>query len=384
MPAVSEKTSVTPDTSPPVDRARRLGPTFVDLAKEADDTDSFVTANYAHLKNAGLIEAAVPAELGGGGFEIRDMAEMLRELAKHCGSTALALSMHTHQVVTLAWRWKHQKAPVDAILKRIAAERIVLVTSGGADWVAGSGKAEKVDGGFRITGRKIFASGSPVGDIFMTTALFEEPGEPVQCLHFGIPMTSPHLKVIPTWKTLGMRGTASNDVSIDGHVVPEAGVALKRKAGEWHLLFHIIAMIAIPLIYSVYVGVTESARDIAVTMVKKRRADHHVASAVGRIELDLRAAQLAREAMIAAAEKGNPGHATTKEVMTGRNLIARHAIAAVNTAMEAAGGAAYFRANGLERRFRDIQGARFHPMQESQFLEYAGRLALGLPVETMF
>lgn len=384
MAAVSEKITPAPETTTPLDRARRLGPILVENAQGPDDTDEFVANNYAAIKQAGLIEAAVPVELGGGGYEVRDMADMLREIAKSCGSTALALSMHTHQVVTLAWRWKHQKAPVDAILKRIAAERLVLVTSGGADWVAGSGKAERVDGGYRITGRKIFASGSPAGDMFMTTAVYEEPGQPPQCLHFGIPMTSPNLKVVPTWKTMGMRGTASHDISIDGHVVPDAGVALKRKAGEWHPLFHTIAMIAIPLIYSVYLGLAESARDIAVAMVKKRRADHHMTSAVGRMQLDIRAAQLAREAMIVASERGNPGHETTNEVMTGRNLVARHALAAVSTAMEAAGGGAYFRVNGLERRFRDIQGARFHPMQESQFLEYSGRFALGLPVDTVF
>ena len=90
-------------------------------------------------------------------------------------------------------------------------------------------------------------------------------------LHFGIPMNSPNLRIDPVWKTLGMRGTASHDVIIEGHVVPEAAVALKRKAGEWHPLFQIIGTIAIPLIYSVYLGVAESARDIAVKLAKKRR-----------------------------------------------------------------------------------------------------------------
>ena len=65
------------------------------------------------------------------------------------------------------------------------------------------------------------------------------------------------------WRTLGMRGTGSNDVMIDGHVVPDAAVAVKRKAGEWHPLFQIIATIAFPLVYSVYLGVAESAREIA-------------------------------------------------------------------------------------------------------------------------
>ncbi len=58
-------------------------------------------------------------------------------------------------------------------------------------------------------------------------------------------------------------------------MVPEAAVALRRKAGEWHPLFQIIATIAFPLIYSVYVGVAESARDIAIGLAKKKQPNHH-------------------------------------------------------------------------------------------------------------
>ncbi len=106
-------------------------------------------------------------------------------------------------------------------------------------------------------------------------------------LHFGIPMNSPNLRIDPVWKTLGMRGTASHDVIIEGHVVPEAAVALKRKAGEWHPLFQIIGTFAIPLIYSVYLGVAESARDIAVKLAKKRRSDHHILQLVGQMDSEL-------------------------------------------------------------------------------------------------
>ena len=58
---------------------------------------------------------------------------------------------------------------------------------------------------------------------------------------------------------------------IDGHVVPEAAVAARRKAGEWHPLFQIIATIAFPLVYSVYLGVAESARDIAIGWQEGKR-----------------------------------------------------------------------------------------------------------------
>ena len=73
--------------------------------------------------------------------------------------------------------------------------------------------------------------------------------------------------------------------------------------------------------------------------------------------------------------------ATVNEVMTCKRLVTDHAIRAVELAMETAGGAGFYRAAGLERRFRDIQGARYHPLQAGPQAEYAGAMALGLPVD---
>jgi alkylation response protein AidB-like acyl-CoA dehydrogenase len=367
------------------DIARELGPVFAERANSATDEDQFVADNYASLKAAGLVEAGVPAELGGGGADVDELAEMLRILSYHCGSTALAFSMHTHQVAIPAWRWKVQKATeVEPLLKRIAAERIIMVSSGGSDWIGGSGKAEKVDGGYRISARKVFSSGSPAGDLLMTGAVLETEGEPPTVLHFGVPMSSPAVKVQNNWRVLGMRGTGSNDVVIDGHIVPEAAVAARRKAGEWDPLFHIIATIAFPLVYSVYLGVAESARDIALGVAKKKKPDQHMIQLAGRMDTELAAAKLARDWMLAAVRLDAPSAGTVNQVMMGRQLCARHAIAAVELAMELAGGAGFYRATGLERRFRDIQAARYHPLQAGPQAQYAGSIALGLPVERVF
>lgn len=368
-----------------VAKANELGRDFAARAEVADDSDSFVADNYAALKTSGLVEAGVPVELGGGGADVDELAQMLRTMARHCSSTALAFAMHTHQVAIPAWRWKHQKVTaVEPLLKRVAAEKIILLSSGGSDWVAGSGKAERVEGGFKITARKIFSSASPAGSLLMTSAVLEEQGEAPMVLHFGIPMTSPQVRIDPVWKTMGMRGTASHDVIIDGHVVPEAAVALKRKAGEWHPLFQTIATVAFPLIYGVYLGVAESARDLALALAKKRRPDRHVVDLVGRMDTELRAAEMAHSYMLSVVNRNAPSAETVNDVMIGRRLVADHAIRAVELAMEAAGGSGFYRAQGLERRFRDIQGARYHPMQNGQQSEYAGAMAMGLPVDKIF
>ncbi len=362
-----------------------LGKDFASRAATADETDSFVSENYNTLKTSGLFEAGVPVELGGGGADVAELAGLLRTMAHYCGSTALAFAMHTQQVAIPAWRWQHQKlAATEPLLKRIATEKIIVMTSGGSDWIAGSGKAERVEGGYKITARKVFASASPVGSLLMTSAVLAEAGEVPMVLHFGIPMNSPHVRIDPVWKTMGMRGTSSHDVVIDGHVVPDAGIALKRKAGEWHPLFHIIATIAIPLIYSVYVGVAENARSIAVELARKRRNDHHITNLVGQMDTELCGARLALQHMLDVVARNAPSAESVNDVMMGRRLVAVHAIKAVELAMEAAGGAAFYRASGLERCFRDIQGARYHPMQQGQQAEYAGAMALGLPVDRIY
>jgi acyl-CoA dehydrogenase len=308
---------------------------------------------------------------------------MLRVLARACGSTALAFSMHTHQVAIPAWRWRHQKvAAVEPLLRRVAAERIIILSSGGSDWIGGSGKAEKVEGGYRVTARKVFASGAEAGSILMTGAIHEDDDGSRSVIHFGAPMKSPQVRIEDTWRTLGMRGTASNDVVIDNLFIPDANIAFTRKAGEWHPVYQTIATIAFPLIYAVYVGVAESARDIAVGLARNK--PHSDLSLAGRMDTELRGAQIAHGWMLETAARNAPSADTVNEVMIGRALVARHAIKAVELAMELAGGASFYRSTGLERRFRDIQGARFHPMQAGPQARYAGAMALGLPTATVF
>lgn len=364
--------------------ARRLAPDFASRAAAHDEGDRFVADNYRALKAAGLVEAAVPRELGGRGAEMAELCDMLREIAHGCGSTALAFSMHTHQVAIPAWRWRHQKvAAVEPLLKRVAAEKLILLTSGGSDWIGGSGKAVKVADGYRVTARKVFTSGAEAGDLLMTGAVLDDQGT-ARVLHFAVPMKAPEVKVLDTWRTLGMRGTGSNDVAIEELLIPDAGVSFARNAGEWHPVFQIIATVAMPLIYAAYLGVAESARDIAVGLARKKPAGPHLVDLAGRMDTALRAAQLAHRHMIATAEANAPSETSVNEVMIGRSLVAARAIEAVGLAMELAGGAGFYRANGLERRFRDIQGARFHPMQQGPQAAYAGSMALGLPVDRVF
>jgi alkylation response protein AidB-like acyl-CoA dehydrogenase len=130
----------------------------------------------------------------------------------------------------------------------------------------------------------------------------------------------------------------------------------------------------------VYLGIAEAAREIAIERVRSRRDGQDVALVVGEMENELATARFAHRNMIEAATIAEPGEQATNRVMTGRAVLARAAIRAVEKAMDAAGGAGFYRELGLERHFRDVQAARFHPLQEMVQLRYAGRMALGLDI----
>ena len=363
------------------DRAGRIADAIAVHAATHDADDSFVEEAYALLKAEGFFKALVPVEFGGGGAEVSEICQVIRRLGAACGSTALAFAMHSHLVAVAAWRWKHQGAPTEGLLKRVAAEDLVLVSSGGSDWLDSGGVATRVDGGFTISARKPFSSGSPAGDLLSTSAVWNDPDGGPTVLHFAVSLKAPGVSLMDTWHTLGMRGTGSHDIVLSDVFVPDAAVAGRRPQGPWHPLFHAISMVAFALIYSAYVGVAEGARATALTLARRKGEDEALLLLVGEMENAFATAEMALERMILLADTGTPGPDATSRAMIGRTLVGRAAIATVERAMEVAGGAAFYRATGLERAFRDIQGARFHPLQEKPQQRYTGRLALGWDID---
>ena len=363
------------------ERAHRVAEAIRGHTAAHDADDSFVTEGYAALKDDGFFTALVPEELGGGGASVSEICDAIRVLAAACGSTALAFSMHSHLVAVAAWRWRHQGAPTEGMLRRVAGEGLILVSSGGSDWLESGGTAEKVEGGFRINGRKPFSSGSPGADLLSTSAVYDDPENGPTVLHFSVPLKAEGVELVETWQVLGMRGTGSNDIVLTDVFVPDAAIMGRRPKGVWHMLFHIISMIAFPLIYSAYLGVAEGARDLALAAAKKRPGGAQLPQLAGEMENALMSGRLAHRRMTELADTGSPGPETTSEAMVLRTLVAKAAIETVERAVLLAGGGAFYRRMGLERAWRDVQAARFHPLQEKPQLELTGRVALGWGID---
>jgi alkylation response protein AidB-like acyl-CoA dehydrogenase len=151
------------------DVARSLGEEFAGRAEAHDEGDTFVSLNYAALKQHRVFSAAVPKELGGGGATHREVADMLRTMAQYCGSTALALSMHQHLIAATVWKYRRGQGG-EPLLKNVAEKQLVLVSTGAGDWLESNGSMTKTDGGYLVSARKHFASQSAVGDILVTSA----------------------------------------------------------------------------------------------------------------------------------------------------------------------------------------------------------------------
>lgn len=72
-----------------------------------------------------------------------------------------------------------------------------------------------MEGGYRISGRKIFGSGSPAGTLLVTSAVYDDPADGLTVLHFPVPLAAEGVTVLDNWRTLGMRATGSHDVLLD-------------------------------------------------------------------------------------------------------------------------------------------------------------------------
>jgi alkylation response protein AidB-like acyl-CoA dehydrogenase len=368
------------------ERMERLGRRFAAGSEDHDRDDSFVSENFAALKEEKIFSALIPKELGGGGISHRTMCQVLRIMARHCGATALSLSMHQHLAAFQTWNHMHGK-PVGKFLEKVAAGQLVLISTGANDWLASSGNAVKTDGGYKVTARKSFASGSPSGDFLMTSAPCLDPAEGWQVLHFPVPFTAPGLSLVQDWKTMGMRGTGSNSISLENVFVPEEAVGLRRPRGTFHPVFCVITTLALPLIVSVYVGVAEAAARIARDQAKRRTGDPTLPYLIGEMENRLAAAQIAMDSMIAIANDYDftPSVETSSAILIRKTLAVNAALAAGEKALEAMGGSGYFRSAGLERLIRDLHAGQFHPLPEKRQQSFTGRVAMGMdPVEPAF
>ena len=231
-----------------------------------------------------------------------------------------------------------------------------------------------------MTARKAFGSGAPAGDLAITSTVYDDPDDGPTVLHFPVPLKADGVRVLDTWRTMAMRGSGSHDIVFEGVFVPEGAVSLRRPKGRWHPFFNVVTTVALPIVLSVYLGVAEAARDLALHQVQRKRDDPDVWYLVDELENALATGQMAVRSTIdlCADYTFAPDVATANAVLIRKTIAAQALLLAVEKALEAVGGGGIFRSMGLERLLRDIHGAQFHPLQAKRQHRFTGRVALGL------
>jgi alkylation response protein AidB-like acyl-CoA dehydrogenase len=384
---ITETTTTSGEATAFVPWAAELGAQIAPFAAGHDRDGTFVSEAFELFKSSGYLALAVPRELGGHGATIGQVSYAQRELAKHCGSSALAVSMHHHVTLFTAWRYRRGLPGAEATLRRVADDCIVLVSTGGADFTRPRGVAVPTQGGYRVSGRKVFASQVPVGDVFSTMFVLDDASTDGRTiLNMAVPVKADGVTVLDNWDTLGMRGTGSHDVEIDDVFVPEDKVLARRPYGVVDPPLQVIISNAFPVIGAVYLGVAEAARDAAVAAVAgtPRAEDPSIQRQVGLMDTRLRIMSWALDGAIATiGDDPQPSVENVVAAMAAKREISVGGIEVCDVAMEVAGGAAYFRTSPIERCYRDIRGAKFHPFTPEQTLVHAGRVGLGLPVDEM-
>jgi alkylation response protein AidB-like acyl-CoA dehydrogenase len=214
----------------------------------------------------------------------------------------------------------------------------------------------------------------------LTSAVYDDPNDGPTVLHFGVPSNAPGVTLLDNWHTMSVRASGPNDIVLINVFVPDQAVSARRPRGVWVPFFNAVGVIAPPAIMSVYLGIGEAARDLAVEKATKKREDPEVCYLIGEIENALVTAQMAtREAIELCYELSfTPDEATFSAVVTRKTIATQALMTTVEKALEVVGGGGIFRSLGLERLVRDMHVMQFHPLQPKRQHRFTGRLVLGL------
>lgn len=365
--------------------AQELVPRLRERAADHDRDGRFPEADFADLRDAGLLGLMTPTRLGGLGASFADYVEVAMTLGSGNGSTALIFNMHASVTGALAHTPDELVRAVgapdsyfefrDTVLKRAAAGALYAVAmserGAGSRLSAITTTYERVNGGFHIRGSKAFVSGAGFADGYLVAAKSED-----KVSYFLVP-AGDGVTVEETWDTLGMRATGSHDLHLD--TVVSADTLVGGLEGVALLLAQVMPQWLVASYAAVYVGVAQSAVDAAVDHVHSRGLEGlpAVRARIGRADAQVAAARMT---VLEAARRVDsaPGDPETNRWVWRAKLLAGEV--AMDTAasmLEAAGSSATRRGHPLERLYRDARCGSLQPATSDVCADWLGVAALG-------
>lgn len=374
--------------------ASRLARVLEARVRDNDLTSVFPMENFRDLHEAGYLRLALPERFGGEGADVFQMVLAQEILGRADASTALVCGMN----LSLMGRVLDNRAWPDAVLADLCP---ILARDGGtinncvteADLgsISRGGlpamTAERTEGGWLLTGRKIFVTGAPVLR-FLATATVLPPTEASatgELAHALVEGGSPGLSIVDTWSgALGLRGCGNYDVVYDRVFVPDHRVVERLPIGQ-HRRPQGGSAWALPLA-AIALGIGQAACDTACHYANNRvpsalgqpiATQPHIQNWIGQMDVQLRAARSVLHETARACVAGRiTGAAITPAVAAAKYLCTNAACSVTEIALRVAGGFSMTRSLPLERYFRDARGGLFQPPQDDLALMMLGRVAM--------
>jgi alkylation response protein AidB-like acyl-CoA dehydrogenase len=370
---------------------------FDSRAATYDRENRFFDQDFEELRGVKYLVLPVPDKFGGPGLSLAEVCREQRRLAYYAPATALAVNMHLYWVGVAADLWRRGDASLEWMLSEAAAGEIFAAghAESGNDLpvLLSTTKAERVDGGYRFTGRKHFGSLSPVwtrlGMHGMDTS---DPSHP-KIVHAFMRRDSSGYSIKETWDVLGMRATRSDDTVLENAFTPDRYVARIVPAGAGGMDGFVLSMFAWALLgfANVYYGLAKRALDKSIAAAKSKGSlalsrsmayhpeiQHAVAQMV--IEIESIGPHLDR---IAEDWSNGVDHGAEwpLKIFAAKYRAVEASWRVVDLGLDVAGGNGIFRSAGYERLLRDARLGRIHPANAFLTHEVIGKTALGIGLD---
>jgi alkylation response protein AidB-like acyl-CoA dehydrogenase len=389
-----------------IERAGRLGrERFAERAARYDADASFPFENYADLREAGLLGLCVPESHGGLGADFETYCLVSAEIGRYCGATALTFNMHACSMLWSGSMTEHldmadeqrslHRERQALHFRRVVEDGAIYAqpfSEGNASAAGGAPfgtLAKKVDGGYVLNGRKIFASLSGAADYYgiLCTEDVDDAGRK-DTIYLAVPKESEGFTITGPWDPLGMRGTVSRTLVMKDVFVPEENELMPRgiyfqAASRWPHMFITLS--------PTYMGIAQAAYDFTVKYLRgevegmppvKRRqfATKQLAVAEMYVKLEQTRALFRR----AIAEAGiDPTKDQRMRAWAAQYTIMENANDLCRLAIRTCGGQSMLKTLPLERLYRDSRcGSLMLPLTAELCLVRLGTDALYEPGES--
>jgi alkylation response protein AidB-like acyl-CoA dehydrogenase len=378
---------------------QRLQRRCLDLAADfatrsaAHDRDaSHPTENYDRLRAEGFLELTIAKEWGGAGASFLDHTIAYEALGQGCPSTALAFNMHASVVMPVL-----QSAEVAPAAKQLVADLVVRqrqllggnFSEPGTTSLIGerplSARARAVDGGYSITGRKMFASMLQAADQVMVMTYPDGATNNFAGMLLLVPRTAAGRRVEPNWDTLGMRATRSDSLILEECRVPES--ALLLRSDDTRPFRHDYLNWFWGSYTAVYLGVAVAAYDALRELVHARQPQGYaqplayhpdVRRHVAEMSADLEAARLITYRSAWLSDTQGPTAETTAALYRAKYVVGEAVSKITRTALTLGGAHGIFKGSRLEQLFRDGALAPIQPPPADFCLWSMGLYELGI------